>query len=129
MACPNPTNITIHQASRTLEISFEDGERFTFPFEFLRVYSPSAEVRGHGDGQAILQLGKQAVTIESIKPVGHYGICPSFNDGHNSGIYTWEYLYELGCNQSSLWSDYLDRVRQSSQAATDRHAHAPDSRP
>ena len=112
MTAINPTDITVHQQSRVLEIAFEDGRRFRLPFEFLRVYSPSAEVRGHGPGQEVLQVGKQNVSITSVRPVGNYGICPAFSDGHNSGIYTWEYLYELGCTQHKLWAEYLTRLDQ-----------------
>lgn len=106
MSAPNPTAITLHQQSRRLEIAFDDGRRFDLPFEFLRVFSPSAEVRGHGPGQAVLQTGKQEVTISELRPVGHYGICPTFSDGHNTGIYTWDYLYELGMTQTQRWAEY-----------------------
>jgi len=112
MTAINPTDITVHQQSRVLEIAFEDGRRFRLPFEFLRVFSPSAEVRGHGPGQEVLQVGKQDVTITSVRPVGNYGICPAFSDGHNTGIYTWDYLYELGCTQQQLWAEYLTRLDQ-----------------
>ena len=112
MTTPNPTDIKLHQKSRILEISFEDGERFELPFEFLRVYSPSAEVRGHGPGQEILQVGKQDVTITAVRPIGNYGISPSFSDGHDTGIYTWEYLYELGATRVQRWADYLQRLEQ-----------------
>lgn len=110
MTAPAPTEIKLHQQSRILEIAFEDGARFELPCEFLRVYSPSAEVRGHGPGQEILQLDKQEVTITALRPVGNYGICPAFSDGHNTGIYTFEYLYELGTSRNRLWDEYLARL-------------------
>jgi DUF971 family protein len=110
MNTPSPTEITLHQKSRTLEIAFDDGARFHLPCEYLRVHSPSAEVRGHGPGQEILQVGKEHVAITGIRPVGNYGICPSFSDGHDSGIFTWDYLHELGAQQSQLWNDYLTKL-------------------
>ena len=110
---PLPTNITLHQNSRVLEIGFSDGRTFRLPYEFLRVYSPSAEVRGHGPGQEVLQLGKQDVQITHIEPVGNYALQPSFSDGHDSGIYSWDYLYHLGHEQDALWTDYLRRVEES----------------
>jgi DUF971 family protein len=106
----SPTDITLHTASRLLEIAFDDGRVFKLPFEFLRVYSPSAEVRGHGPGQETLQFGKRDVTITALEPVGHYAVQPTFSDGHASGIYTWDYLYELGENQERFWADYLARL-------------------
>ncbi|MFP5380894.1 MAG: gamma-butyrobetaine hydroxylase-like domain-containing protein [Gammaproteobacteria bacterium] len=110
MALPTPTEIKLHQASRKMEIAFADGARFELPFEYLRVYSPSAEVRGHGPGQETLQVGKREVTINAAEPVGHYAINLFFSDGHDSGIYSWEYLYELGANQDALWEEYLRRM-------------------
>jgi DUF971 family protein len=110
MSMPNPTDIKLHQKSRILEIAFEDGRRYELPCEFLRVYSPSAEVRGHGPGQEVLQVGKEDVSITEIRPVGNYGIAPTFTDGHNSGIYTWEYLYELGIRRDELWGEYLEKL-------------------
>jgi DUF971 family protein len=107
---PHPTEIKLHQASRVLEISFADGRTFKLPYEFLRVYSPSAEVRGHGPGQETLQTGKRDVTIKEVEPVGRYAIRPQFSDGHDSGIYSWEYLYELGEDQEALWQRYLERL-------------------
>jgi DUF971 family protein len=107
---PSPSNIVLHKASRLLEIAFDDGSTFRLPFEFLRVYSPSAEVRGHGPGQETLQVGKRDVTIDDLQAVGHYALQPLFSDGHQSGIYSWEYLYELGTNQERLWADYLARL-------------------
>jgi DUF971 family protein len=109
-ATPSPTDITLHSASRVLEIAFDNGRSFRLPYEFLRVFSPSAEVRGHGPGQEVLQSGKRAVTIESVEPVGHYGLQPRFSDGHSTGIYSWDYLYELGLNQDNMWADYLRRL-------------------
>ena len=108
---PAPSSVVLHTASRVLEIEFDDGARFRLPFEFLRVYSPSAEVRGHGPGQETLQFGKRDVTINALQPVGHYAIQPSFSDGHESGIFSWDYLYELGTNQQRLWTEYLGRLQ------------------
>lgn len=105
-----PTSLTVHKQSRVLDIAFDSGESFSLPFEFLRVYSPSAEVRGHGVGQEVLQTGKRDVLITAIDPVGHYAIQPHFSDGHNTGIYAWDYLYWLGANQAQLWEDYLKRL-------------------
>jgi DUF971 family protein len=102
-----PTSITLHEASRVLEIEYDGGQSFRLPFEFLRVYSPSAEVRGHGPGQETLQVGKMDVTITSLQPVGNYAVQPYFSDGHSSGIYSWEYLHEIGVNQERLWAEYL----------------------
>jgi DUF971 family protein len=93
-----------------LELAYDDGRSFRLPFEFLRVYSPSAEVRGHGPGQEVLQTGKRDVDITALEPVGSYAIQPMFSDGHNTGIYSWDYLYELGANQEQLWADYLSRL-------------------
>ena len=105
-----PTAITLHQKSRVLEIAFSDGRAFRLPYEFLRVHSPSAEVRGHGPGQEVLQTGKRAVEILSLEPVGSYAVQPAFSDGHSTGIYSWDYLYELGQNQERRWSEYLARL-------------------
>jgi DUF971 family protein len=109
---PQPTALTVHQASRLLEIAFDDGRSFRIPFELLRVYSPSAEVQGHGPGQEILQTGKRDVLIESIEPVGHYAVQPRFSDGHDTGIYTWEYLYRLGAEQADYWARYEQRLKE-----------------
>ena len=109
---PVPTEIKLHQKSRVLEITFSDGRRFDLPYEFLRVYSPSAEVRGHGPGQEVLQTGKKDVEILELEPVGSYAVQPQFSDGHDTGIYSWEYLYELGVNRESLWTTYLERLKQ-----------------
>jgi len=105
-----PTGITLHQKSRVLEIAFADGRTFRLPYEFLRVYSPSAEVRGHGPGQEVLQVGKRNVEIRALEPVGSYAVQPQFSDGHSTGIYSWEYLYELGESQGELWKDYLQKL-------------------
>jgi DUF971 family protein len=107
---PTPTQIVVHKQSRVLEVGFADGRSFRLPFEFLRVYSPSAEVRGHGPGQETLQTGKRSVGIDALEPVGNYGVQPKFSDGHATGIYSWDYLYWLCTNQESLWNDYLARL-------------------
>jgi DUF971 family protein len=108
---PTPSEITLHGKSRVLEILFSDGKRFELPYEFLRVYSPSAEVRGHGPGQEVLQTGKKEVDILSLEPVGSYAVQPHFSDGHATGIYSWDYLYELGSNREPMWRSYLERLR------------------
>jgi len=105
-----PTEIKLHQKSRVMEIAFSDGRSFRLPYEFLRVYSPSAEVRGHGPGQEVLQTGKREIDIRSLDPVGSYAVQPAFSDGHSTGIYSWDYLYELGENQEKYWSQYLERL-------------------
>ena len=107
---PQPTEIKLHQKSRVMEIAFGDGSRFHLPYEFLRVYSPSAEVRGHGHGQEVLQVGKQNVEITGIEPVGSYAVQPIFSDGHDTGIFSWDYLYELGQTQDTLWERYLENM-------------------
>lgn len=107
-----PTDIKLHQKSRVLEIAFDDGSRFRIPVELLRVYSPSAEVRGHGPGQEVLQIGKENVNITEIRQVGNYAIQPSFDDGHDTGIFDWNLLYRMGLNQDRLWEDYLARLRE-----------------
>jgi len=107
---PLPTALTVHQQSRVLEISFSDGASFRLPFELMRVCSPSAEVQGHGPGQEVLQTGKRGVEITALEPVGHYAVQPTFSDGHDSGIFTWEYLYRLGAEQDQLWTDYEARL-------------------
>jgi DUF971 family protein len=120
-----PTDITLHSQSRILEVAFEDGVRFRFPCEFLRVYSPSAEVRGHGPGQETLPLGKENVNIARIEPVGNYAIKLCFDDGHDTGLYSWDWLHYLGTEQARLWDEYLTKlaqaghVRQSSARASD----------
>jgi DUF971 family protein len=107
-----PTAITLHQKSRVLEIAFSDGRSFRLPYELLRVYSPSAEVRGHGPGQEVLQTGKRNVEIRALEPVGSYAVQPAFSDGHNTGIYSWDYLYGLGENQDNLWMEYLAKLEK-----------------
>ena len=107
---PHPTEIKLHQTSRVLEIAFANGRAFKLPYEYLRVYSPSAEVRGHGPGQEVLQTGKRDVTISEVEAVGHYAIRPKFSDGHDTGIFSWEYLYGLGDEQDELWQRYVDRL-------------------
>jgi len=114
-----PVRIVVHQASRVLEIEYADGRGFRLPFEFLRVYSPSAEVRGHGPGQEVLQVGKAEVGIDSVEAVGNYAIQPRFSDGHATGIYSWDYLYRLGENHDAMWQDYLDRLEKAGES---RHA-------
>ena len=107
---PSPTNLTVHQASRVLEVAFEDGAQFRIPFELMRVYSPSAEVQGHGPGQEVLQTGKRNVGIDEIQSVGHYAVQPRFSDGHDTGIFSWDYLYRLGSDQEALWRRYEERL-------------------
>jgi DUF971 family protein len=106
------TALELHTSSCTLEVSFDDGSRYTLPYELLRVYSPSAEVRGHGPGQETLQIGKRTIQLNEIEPVGNYGLRPVFSDGHDSGIYTWDYLHWLGANREALWEDYLQRLEK-----------------
>jgi len=108
---PNPTELTLHQKSRVLDIAYDDGSAFSIPFELMRVYSPSAEVKGHGPGQEVLQVGKREVGIADVEQIGNYAIKPVFSDGHDTGIFSWDYLYELGRSQSTLWPQYLDRLR------------------
>ena len=108
---PRPTEITLHQKSRALEIEFADGKTFSLPCEFLRVYSPSAAVRGHGPGQEVLQIGKRTIEITAIEPVGTYAIQPRFSDGHDTGIYSWDLLYDYGLHQEEMWKHYLERLK------------------
>jgi DUF971 family protein len=114
-----PTAVTVHQQSRVLEVGFDDGKTFRIPFELMRVYSPSAEVQGHGPGQEVLQTGKRDVTIVGLEPVGHYALQPTFSDGHDTGIFSWQYLYRLGSQQDELWKAYLERL---ADAGLDRDA-------
>lgn len=107
---PTPTEITLHKKACLLEVAFDDGSHFQLPAEFLRVYSPSAEVRGHGPGQEKLQTGKRQVAITALDPVGNYGVQPTFSDGHNTGIYSWDVLHYLGANYDSLWAEYLAQL-------------------
>jgi DUF971 family protein len=119
---PTPLDITVHSASKVLEIAFSDGQTFRIPFELMRVYSPSAEVQGHGPGQESLQTGKRDVTVQALTAVGHYAVQPTFSDGHDTGIYTWDYLHFLGSQQERLWSDYHQRL---AAAELDRDAPMP----
>ncbi|MDP2031864.1 MAG: DUF971 domain-containing protein [Polaromonas sp.] len=107
---PTPTALTVHGQSRILEIAFSDGAEFRLPFELMRVYSPSAEVQGHGPGQEVLQTGKREVTVLELEPIGNYAVKPVFSDGHDSGIFSWDYLYFLGAEQDRLWADYTQRL-------------------
>ena len=109
---PAPTEIKLHQKSRKMELVFSDGSRFELSYELLRVYSPSAEVRGHGPGQEVLQVGKRDVDIPSLEPSGSYAVQPTFSDGHSTGIYSWDYLYWLGKNRETLWREYLERLER-----------------
>ncbi len=113
---PTPTEIKLHKQSKVFEIAFEDGSRFSLPFEYLRVYSPSAEVRGHGPGQETLQVGKINVDITAVEPVGHYAVVLVFDDGHDSGIYSWDYFYELGKLQETYWNEYLRRMQEAGES-------------
>ncbi len=113
---PTPTGITLHQKSRVMEVAFSDGRAFRLPFEYLRVFSPSAEVRGHGPGQEVLQVGKRDVDIVAIEPVGSYAVQPRFSDGHDTGIYSWDYLYELGVGQDENWAAYLAQLEKAGAA-------------
>jgi DUF971 family protein len=106
-----PTEIKLHQVSRLMELSFDDGKHFELSYEFLRVFSPSAEVRGHGPGQEVLQVGKKDIEITAIEPVGSYAVQPRFSDGHDSGLYSWDYLYEIASAQDQLWQQYLQRMQ------------------
>jgi DUF971 family protein len=108
-----PTALTVHNKSKVLDIEFDDGAAFSIPFELLRVYSPSAEVMGHGPGQEVLQVGKREVGIAAMDPVGNYAVQPTFTDGHNTGLFTWDYLYKLGSEKTALWMTYMDRLHAS----------------
>ena len=108
---PQPVSVTAHQQSRVLEVSFSDGCAFRIPFELMRVYSPSAEVQGHGPGQEVLQTGKREVLLTALEPVGNYAVQPTFSDGHNTGIFSWDYLYFLGSQQDELWRKYEQRLQ------------------
>jgi DUF971 family protein len=119
---PTPQDITVHSASKVLQIGFSDGSEFRIPFELMRVYSPSAEVQGHGPGQEVLQTGKRDVGILALEAVGNYAVQPTFSDGHDSGIFAWDYLYFLGSQQDELWNDYQQRLEA---AGVDRDAPMP----
>ncbi len=120
---PTPLDLTVHSKSRVLEISFSDGRTFRIPFELMRVYSPSAEVQGHGPGQEVLQTGKRNVELSGLEAVGNYAVQPTFSDGHDSGIFSWDYLYFLGSQQDQLWADYESRLKA---AGVDRDAPMPE---
>src|SRR5574343_2111962 len=122
MSHPQPVSLTVHQASRQLEVGFDDGRTFHIPFELMRVYSPSAEVQGHGPGQEVLQTGKREVGIIALEPVGNYAVQPTFTDGHDSGIYSWDLLWELGQRQGELWDAYEARL---AEAGKDRDEPMP----
>lgn len=121
---PTPIELTLHQATRVLDIAFDDGARFSLPCEYLRVFSPSAEVRGHGVGQETLQTGKREVNITAIEPVGHYAVKLVFSDGHSTGLYSWDYLYTLGTQQTANWAAYLARLA-AAHASRDPAPEAP----
>jgi len=121
---PRPTALTVHQQSRLLEIAFDDGASFRIPIELMRVYSPSAEVQGHGPGQEVLQTGKREVGIDALEAVGHYAVQPTFSDGHSSGIFSWDYLYHLGAEQDRLWREYETRL---AAAGVSRDAPMPEA--
>ena len=120
---PSPESITLHNKSRVLEVGFSDGKTFRIPFELMRVYSPSAEVQGHGPGQEVLQTGKRDVAVVALEPVGNYAVQPTFSDGHDSGIFSWDYLYFLGSKETELWADYNARL---AAAGVDRDAPMPE---
>jgi DUF971 family protein len=122
---PIPTEIKLHQQSRLMEISFDDGSSFKLSFEYLRVFSPSAEVRGHGPGQETLQTGKRDVTIQSIDAVGNYAVRPAFSDGHDTGIYSWDLLYALGHDQETNWNAYLERLEAAGKSRDEDTSAAP----
>jgi DUF971 family protein len=119
---PTPVSLTVHNQSRVLEVAFSDGASFRIPFELMRVYSPSAEVQGHGPGQEVLQTGKRNVDLVGLEPVGNYAVQPAFSDGHDSGLFSWAYLYELGARQDHLWAEYGERL---AAAGVDRDAPMP----
>ena len=121
---PTPLAITVHGQSKALEVSFSDGATFRIPFELMRIYSPSAEVQGHGPGQEVLQTGKRHVELSSLEPVGNYAVQPAFSDGHNTGIFSWDYLYFLGSQETDLWTQYASRLQA---AGVDRDAAMPES--
>ena len=121
---PTPQAITVHGQSRALEVSFSDGANFRIPFELMRIYSPSAEVQGHGPGQEVLQTGKRNVELRSLEPVGNYAVQPTFSDGHDTGIFSWDYLYFLGSQEPRLWSQYATRLKA---AGIDRDAAMPEA--
>ena len=119
---PTPTDITVHGQSRVLEVAFSDGAQFRIPFELMRIYSPSAEVQGHGPGQEVLQTGKREVDLVGLEPIGNYAVQPTFSDGHDTGLFSWDYLYFLGSEQDRLWADYDKRLKD---AGVERDAPMP----
>ena len=120
---PTPQSLVVHSQSKVLEVSFSDGSEFRIPFELMRIYSPSAEVQGHGPGQEVLQTGKRNVDLAALEPVGNYAVQPTFSDGHDSGIFSWDYLYFLGSQQDKLWDEYVSRL---AAAGVDRDAVMPE---
>ncbi len=120
MAKPFPTELSLHRQSRVLEISFDDGAHFNLPCEYLRVYSPSAEVQGHSPEERVLQFDKEEVNIDRIEPVGNYAVCLHFDDGHSTGLYSWETLYKLGQNQEAYWRDYLGELEAAGRKRKER---------
>jgi len=120
---PTPQDLTVHGQSRVLEVTFSDGAQFRIPFELMRIYSPSAEVQGHGPGQEVLQTGKRDVELTALEPIGNYAVQPTFSDGHDTGIFSWEYLYFLGSQQEQLWADYERRLKE---AGASRDAPMPE---
>jgi DUF971 family protein len=120
---PTPRDLTVHGQSRVLEVTFSDGAHFRIPFELMRIYSPSAEVQGHGPGQEVLQTGKRDVELTALEPIGNYAVQPTFSDGHDTGIFSWDYLYFLGSEQEKLWADYERRL---AQAGASRDAAMPE---
>ena len=120
---PTPQDMTVHGQSRVLEVTFSDGAQFRIPFELMRIYSPSAEVQGHGPGQEVLQTGKREVDLTALEPIGNYAVQPTFSDGHDSGIFSWDYLYFLGSQQAQLWADYERRLKE---AGVSRDAPMPE---
>ncbi|MDE3020351.1 MAG: DUF971 domain-containing protein [Pseudomonadota bacterium] len=119
---PRPIEIRLHKKSKLLELEFDNGKKFNFSCEYLRVFSPSAEVRGHGSGQEILQVGKKNINIERIEPVGQYAVRLVFTDGHDSGLYSWDYLYEIGIRQEELWQTYLHRLEEAGASREGGHS-------
>ena len=120
---PTPQSLVVHYQSKVLEVSFSDGTEFRIPFELMRIYSPSAEVQGHGPGQEVLQTGKRDVDLAALEPVGNYAVQPTFSDGHDTGIFSWDYLYFLGSQQDKLWAEYTSRL---AVAGVERDAAMPD---
>lgn len=118
---PIPTELKLHQASRVMELTFDNGSSFRLPYEFLRVYSPSAEVRGHGPGQETLQTGKKDVEIVDLQPMGHYAVKLIFSDGHDTGIYSWDLLYNMGMHQEGMWMEYLDKIKNACASREPTH--------